>query len=149
MASSTNACTKITCPRRLRFAALMMAGALLGLSGSAQAGDNETGAIVTNQQLLQKLDAMERRIRFLEAELKRKDASNSASKTSSKPEAQPAIKPSNTRYASTAASDVVTPTRSSSALPVDQNQPNKPATPSPTPITPGDEGILGLTASPV
>src|SRR5262249_59784014 len=91
MASSTNACKKTSWSRRLQFATLMTAGAFLGPVGNAQASDNDASAI--NQRLLQKMDAMEQRIKSLEAKLKEKEASSAPAKSST--ETTSKLKPQN------------------------------------------------------
>jgi hypothetical protein len=149
MASSTNACTKATWLRRLHFAALMTAGAFLGSVGNAQADDNETAA--TNQQLLQKLDAMERRIKSLEAKLKEKEASPAPPKSSTEltSSLKPQNKPNKVRDTEAAVSDAVAAAPSLPEQSANKNKPNKSGTPSPTPTAPSDNGILGVTPSPV
>jgi len=154
---------------RFGVAALMAAGSFLGLGEQALAGDADT-AQVTNQALLKKLDAMEQRIKSLEAQLKRKDAPASAPKASAEIAAGP--KPPNaanrTRNASIAVSDAVPATQNPSPAPAkaeqtDKSTPDKPATDKPAadksatdkPAKPDavaakeDKPILGLTASPV
>ena len=151
MALSTSACTKITWPGRSQLASLIAAGMLLGLSSTAKAGDNDNGAIVTNQQLLQKLDAMEQRIKSLEAKLKEKEASPAPPKSSTEitSNLKPQNKPNKIQDPAVAVSDAAAAPPSLPEQSANGNQPNKSATPSPTPTTPSDEGILGLTASPV
>jgi hypothetical protein len=148
MASSKNARAKITSWRQLQFAALMTAGAFLGLVSSAQAADYETGA--TNQQLLQKMDAMEQRIKSLEAKLKEKEASPAPPKSST--EITSNLKPQNKANKIQSAAAVSDTAAAAPSLPeqsANKNQPNKSGTPSPTPTAPSDNGILGVTASPV
>ena len=151
MGSSTNVSTKIAWSRRLQFATLVTAGALSGLPGNAQAGDNETGTVVVNQQLLQKLDAMERRIKSLEAKLKEKEASPALPKSSTEltSNLKSQNKPNKIHDASAAVSDAAAAPPSLPEQSANGNQPKKISTPSPTPTTPSDNGIFGLTASPV
>ncbi len=138
---------KVTWSRRLQFAALMITGALLGLSGNAQAGDTDADTIVTNQRLLQKLDAMERRIKSLEAQLKQKDAYSSPKASVN---STPDTKSKSIRYATTAASDAAPPAESSSVQPANQNQRDKAKTTKPVIANSGgDKAILGLINSPV
>ena len=138
---------KVTWSRRLQFAALMITGALLGLSGNAQAGDTDADTIVTNQRLLQKLDAMERRIKSLEAQLKQKDAYSSPKASVN---STPDTKSKSIRYATTAASDAAPPAESSSVQPANQNQRDKAKTTKPVIANSGgDKAILGLIDSPV
>ena len=149
MASSTNACTKATRLRRLHFAALMTAGAFLGPVGNAQASDNEASAI--NQQLLQKMDAMEQRIKSLEAKLKEKEASPAAPKSSTETTSslKPQNKPNKVRDADAAVPDAAAVAPSLPEKSANKSRPNYSGTPSPTPTAPPDNGILGLTPSPV
>ena len=66
-------------PARCGFAVLIAGASLLALSGPTRAGDGDA-AQAANHVLLKKLDAMEQRIKSLEAQLKRKDAPSPASK---------------------------------------------------------------------
>jgi hypothetical protein len=135
--------------------AAFVAAFLAGFSNHALAEDAgltpaSTGD-TTNQVLLKKMEAMEQRIKSLEAKLKEKEASSAPprSTTDITSNAKPQNKPNKIPDAAATASDAAAAPPSLPEQSANGNQPNKSATPSPTPTAPPDNGILGLTPSPV
>ena len=80
MALKTDLRRKSSARGGVSLAALMIGAALLGASKGALASDSNVDVTqpasgsVTNQALLKKIDAMEQRIKSLEAQVKQKDA---------------------------------------------------------------------------
>ncbi|HEY7301007.1 MAG TPA: hypothetical protein VH684_24215 [Xanthobacteraceae bacterium] len=104
---------------------------------AAPAGASNAGA--SNEALLKKLDAMEQRIKVLEGQLKQREA-----KGNQKPEATQAQQATDAAAESEAAPPARKARGKSStarALPTS-------TAPSPTPMAPPDNGILGVTDSP-
>jgi hypothetical protein len=135
--------------------AAFVAASLAGFSNHALAEDAgltpaSTGD-TTNQVLLKKMEAMEQRIKSLESKLKEKEASSAPprSTTDITSNAKPQNKPNKIPDAAATASDAAAAPPSLPEQSANGNQPNKSATPSPTPTAPPDNGILGLTPSPV
>jgi hypothetical protein len=136
--------------------AVSLAAALLTLSTGARALDDAPSKPpeqATNEQLLKKLDAMEKRIQMLEGQLKRKEAS--ASPPAGSPPASPAATPVS---ADPAASGLPAPAASpaSSAQPVTKAPAAKTgrasspaAAAATTPEVPASKPILGIIDSPV
>jgi hypothetical protein len=145
--------------RRLSVAPLAVAATVLGMSELALAGD---GAVDTpqaqsgnaaNQVLLKKMDAMEQRIKSLEAQLKQKDSPASGPKTPAaiSSDGKPRSKASRTPdVAAAPAGDLAAETPPSGQTPAaDQSvKPAKEAKPD-TLEKAGDKAILGLTDSPI
>ena len=135
--------------------AAFVAASLAGFSNHALAEDAgltpaPTGNI-TDQVLLKKMEAMEQRIKSLEAKLKEKEASSAPPRAST--ELTSNVKPQNKSNkipdAAATASDAAATTPSQPEQSANGNQQNKSATPWPTPTAPPDNGIVGLTPSPV
>ena len=154
--------SSLAAPARCGFAVLIAGASLLALSGPTRAGDGDA-AQAANQVLLKKLDAMEQRIKSLEAQLKRKDAPSPASKAAIDvaPNAKSPNAVSGIRGASVAVLDPA-------PAPAKPDQPDKAATnkaatdkaatekaaaskPAKPDAVAGkdDKPLLGLTASPV
>jgi len=123
---------------------LIATASILSASGSAVvAGDvNDVSARTAsvsdkaNEELLKKMRAMEQRIEMLEGKLKQQQKQGSASATAqpqSTAPAQAATAPAPARAARAQATAAPPPT----------------GTPSPTPTAPANNGLLGLTDSPV
>src|SRR5262249_18288770 len=108
----------------------------------------------SNEELLKKLDAMEKRIRMLEGQLKRKDASATPTATSPPASASPA---GTSPTANPAAPGAATPTAPATPAGGEKTAVTKapPGKASPaaaaatTPDVPGKKPILGLLDSPV
>jgi len=129
----------------------VVAAALVGSSSAAltaaEDGATKTAALTdtSNEALLRKLDAMEKRIRMLEGQLK--DKHDVASASDPKPES---------KGASTAGDPKPAAASGSAAKPAPSIPSGKPkaqgwasAPPTLTPMAPPDNGILGLQPSPV
>jgi hypothetical protein len=125
-------------PRRRAIARLLLATAsLLAVTCAARAGDDPAPAApASNEALLRKLDAMERRIRMLEGQLRQQKStppatakrSNAAAAAPSGPHAE-------------AATPAAAPTAAAPAAPA--------AAPADAPAAPAKRSILGLADSPV
>jgi hypothetical protein len=107
---------------------------------------------------LAKLDAMEQRIKSLEAQLKQKAAAPSQPRPSAAPAASPSNAPNKIRDASVAMTDAAPPAASpAAAAPANADQPAKPDKTKPDKTTAkpvaakatDDKAILGLAPSPV
>jgi hypothetical protein len=138
MGLNTNVWPKAAWPGRLPLAAMMTVATLLGMPESLLAGDDDADVNVADQKLLQKVDAMEQRIRSVEAQLKQKDQTAGL-----RPSTQltPDSKLASKRNKAAAGA-------SPSAPPASLDQPassRKPAAPGKA----GDKAILGLADSPV
>jgi hypothetical protein len=125
---------------------LIATASILSASGSAVvAGDVSDVSARTasvsdksNEELLKKMRAMEQRIEMLEGKLKQQQKQGSASATATPPQptapAQATATPAPARAARAQATDASPPTGNA---------------PSPTPTAPANNGLLGLTDSPV
>jgi hypothetical protein len=132
-----------------------MASLLLIAAGPALAVDgagSEPAAQVSNDELLKKLDLMEKRIRTLEGQLKRKEASAPAPLGS----APGATSPPPYGAAPASAASAATVVTASAATPPGTENPgatkapaNPAAAAATTPDAPGKKPILGITDSPV
>jgi hypothetical protein len=175
MATNANSRRRQLMSRRLPMAPLTVAATLLGMSGMALAGDAAETAQAGNgvgQALLKKMDAMEQRIKSLEAQLKQKDTPpprpTSAAEIPS--DGKPRSKASRTgdlAAAAPAGNFAAEPPASGQTAPAAQppagqtsspDQPAKsdasgnsakPAAAEKTADKTGDKAILGLTDSPV
>ncbi|HYA07389.1 MAG TPA: hypothetical protein VEF90_16000, partial [Xanthobacteraceae bacterium] len=142
-----------------RFAAPLLplvvaAVSILAMSEPALAGDGDAVSAqpapnnVTNRELLKKLDAMEQRIKSLEARLKQKDAPSSEPKESAATgsDAKARSKPNKAVAQGAAVAKGATASIASSDQPANAEQTGKAAAPA---GKPGDKAILGLVDSPV
>ena len=145
--------------------ATLTAAALLGMSEVALAGegaaDTTQAGNSANQALMKKMDAMEQRIKSLEAQLKQKDAPPSRSKGAAEgpSEAKPRGKASRTLDLAAAApagdpvADAPPPDKAAAPDQADKSakpaKATKPDTIEKTADKTGDKAILGLTDSPI
>ena len=129
----------------------VVAAALVGSSSAAltaaEDGATKTAALTdtSNEALLRKLDAMEKRIRMLEGQLK--DKHDVASASDPKPESKGASTAGDPKPAAASGSAAKAAPGPPSGKPKAQGWASAP--PTLTPMAPPDNGILGLQPSPV
>jgi hypothetical protein len=131
---------------------------LFTCAGPAHATDDATSKTppvqVSNEELLKKLDVMEKRIQMLEAQLKRKEASASPPSASPSAAAPPPTSPASADPAS-AAAPATSAAPAGTAQPIVTKAPAGKTSPAPaaaaatTPEVAASKPILGLTDSPV
>ena len=139
--------------RGIAVAAVATAAALLAACTAALASDSHVdveqpaSGSVANQALLKKIDAMERRIKSLETQVKQKDPPAAASSASagSASNIEPTSKASTTPNRSAAMPNGAFLVDAAPEQPADSDQPAKPAASE----TAGHKAILGLADSPV
>ena len=122
-------------PSLITVSSILVGSCSVTLAASDQSATPATAGEVSNEVLLKKLQAMEKRVQTLEAQLKKKQDTSSTSDTASQTPA-----PARTARAQASA----LPTKSSNHL----EQPASTAQ-SPTPTAPPDNGLFGVAPSPV
>jgi len=142
----------------LAAAVVLVAARAPALAGVGESTQSASGN-VTNQALLEKLDAMERRVKLLEGELKRKNSSadgklQAQSASDSKPVTDKSANKAKKAQDQTKAApndahqDDAHQTPSAAATAADVGQPATPAKPAAA-TKPGEKAIFGLVDSPV